>query len=188
MEKQEPIHLCIPNSDPDKRFVLAKKGTRNLLAICLNPSTANEFEHDGTSRNIERIAEVNGFDGWVLFNLSPERTPKPELLNINEGKLLDKNIEELTNLLNKNEFQIKDVLLAWGNNVGIEQLTYLKKSALRMLQVLRDKKLNYWCIKMTSKKHPFHPSQRSINRYIGSVEKIKLSSFNTKEYLEILKP
>tara|TARA_R110000868_G_scaffold220270_2_gene471470 strand:+ start:265 stop:831 length:567 start_codon:yes stop_codon:yes gene_type:complete len=186
MEKRKSIHVCLPNSDPDKRFVLAKKGVNNLLVICLNPSTANEFEHDCTSRNIEKIAEVNGFDGWVLFNLSPERTPKPELLNVLEPELLDSNIRELTQLLNKNEFQIEDVLLAWGNNVGLAELNYLKKSARRMFQVLNDKQLNYWCIKLTNKKHPFHPSQRSVNRYVGKVDEIRLIPFDVGEYLNLL--
>lgn len=186
MNKRKPIHICVPDSDPEKRFILAKKGINNLLAICLNPSTANEFEHDGTSRNIEKIAKINGFDGWVLFNLSPERTPKPELLKVKENKLLDRNIQELTNLLDKNEFQIKDVLLAWGNNVGIGQFAYLKKSALRMFQVFNDMQLNYWCIKLTNKKHPFHPSLRSINRYIGKVEEIRLIPFEVEKYLTLL--
>tara|TARA_B100000949_G_C14275735_1_gene449403 strand:+ start:1914 stop:2480 length:567 start_codon:yes stop_codon:yes gene_type:complete len=186
MNKREQIHICMPNSDPKKRFVLAKKGINNLLAICLNPSTANEFEHDGTSRNIEKIAEVNGFDGWALFNLSPERTPKPELLNVNDDELMCKNTEELAHFLNKNEFQIKDVLLAWGNNVGIGQFAYLKKSALRMFQVFNDMQLNYWCIKLTNKKHPFHPSLRYINRYIGKVEEIRLIPFEVEKYLTLL--
>jgi hypothetical protein len=32
--------MCASDNDTNERFVLAKKGTNNLLVICLNPSTA----------------------------------------------------------------------------------------------------------------------------------------------------
>ena len=54
---------CLPPQDPKKRFLLGKKGNVELLAIGLNPSTANETTLDPTSRVIERIAQDNGCDG-----------------------------------------------------------------------------------------------------------------------------
>ena len=45
-----------------------------MLAIGLNPSTANEDNLDPTSRNIQAIAQKNECDGWWLVNLYPKRT------------------------------------------------------------------------------------------------------------------
>ena len=72
--------ICIPELDTTKRFLLGQHGKKELLAIGLNPSTANEQRLDPTSRNIKTIAQNNGFDGWWLTNLYPHRTPKPSEL------------------------------------------------------------------------------------------------------------
>ena len=40
--------VCLPLNDPEKRFLLGKKGTAEMLAIGLNPSRANETKLDPT--------------------------------------------------------------------------------------------------------------------------------------------
>ena len=70
--------ICYPLKDNRKRFLLGRKGNSELLAVGLNPSTANESSMDPTSKNIESIANQNGFDGWWLVNLYPGRYPKPK--------------------------------------------------------------------------------------------------------------
>ena len=69
---------CIPNNDTQIRFLLGEGGRKELLAIGLNPSTANEITLDPTSRNIQTIAKNNDFDGWWLVNLYPLRTSNPK--------------------------------------------------------------------------------------------------------------
>ncbi|WP_019039722.1 DUF1643 domain-containing protein [Psychroflexus tropicus] len=69
-------YFCLPENDNEKRFALGKKGKRNLLCIGLNPNTANELKLDETTRNVERIANDNGYDGWLMANLYPTRNPK----------------------------------------------------------------------------------------------------------------
>ena len=72
--------ICIPKNDSHKRFLLGQHGSSELLAIGLNPSTANEHKLDPTSRNIKTIAQNYDYDGWWLTNLYALRTPKPDLL------------------------------------------------------------------------------------------------------------
>ena len=79
MLKDDKI-ICIIENDEHKRFLLGQHGTRELLAIGLNPSTANEHKIDPTSRNIKNIANNNNYDGWWLTNLYTLRTPKTHLL------------------------------------------------------------------------------------------------------------
>ena len=42
---------------------MGQHGTRELLAIGINPSSANEHKLDPTSRNIKIIANNNDYDG-----------------------------------------------------------------------------------------------------------------------------
>jgi hypothetical protein len=169
--------ICLPENDLRIRFVLGEKGKNTILVICLNPSTANSQKHDGTTDNIEKIALVNGYDGWVLFNLSPERTPHPKDLAMRPNKKeLDQNRDTLEALVLNKEWGIKNVWLAWGNE--ILKRDYLKEQAGLILDRLAKHQLAYWHIKKTMKGHPFHPSKQSINRYIGPVGDIVLQPFN----------
>ena len=64
--------VCIPENDKHKRFLLGQHGTRELLAIGLNPSTANEHKLDPTSRNIRplhrtMIMMVGGSQTYMHF-------------------------------------------------------------------------------------------------------------------------
>ncbi|MCH2488566.1 MAG: DUF1643 domain-containing protein [Flavobacteriales bacterium] len=177
--------ICHPENDPNIRYVLGKKGINNLLVICLNPSTATGVKHDGTTDNVEKIAAVNGYDGWVLFNLSPQRTPFPHLLDIlpNE-EYLSKNRDKLEAFILDPDWAIKNVWLAWGNNIMSK--TYLKEQAHLILCSLRNHSLVFWHIKYTQKGHPYHPSKQSINRFIGPVKDIVLQEFDVVYYTKHL--
>ena len=80
--------ICKPLNDRNKRFLLGKQGKVEMLAIGLNPSKANEEKLDPTSRNIQKIANNNGCDGWWLVNLYPKRTSKPINLPKNPDSML----------------------------------------------------------------------------------------------------
>ena len=56
--------ICNPPDDQNKRFLLGKKGGNEMLAIGLNPSTANEDNLDPTSRNIQAISSSVSSDIW----------------------------------------------------------------------------------------------------------------------------
>ncbi|MEH6745787.1 MAG: DUF1643 domain-containing protein [Maribacter arcticus] len=170
-----------PENDPSYRYVLGNKGDNNILVIALNPSSANVNKHDGTSDNIEKIAKLNGYDGWALFNLSPERTPYPYMLSKKPNdKLFKENRKLLLELIKDENWKINDVWLAWGNNIG--QFSYLKEQAIMIFNDLKDYSLNYHCIKITSKGHPYHPAKQSVNRYMGPLEKIKFIPFGIEFY------
>ncbi|WP_417371482.1 DUF1643 domain-containing protein [Gelidibacter japonicus] len=183
---QKPI-ICIPENDPKIRYILGRKGFNNLLVIALNPSTATAVKHDGTTDNIDKIAAVNGYDGWVLFNLSPQRTQYPHLLDVEPN---DTCFAENRNLMEavvmNEEWGISNIWLAWGNNI-IER-NYLKEQAYSMLDRLQKYDLKYWHIKNTLKGHPYHPAKQPINRYIGPVATIRLLPLEIKAYFRSLKP
>jgi hypothetical protein len=180
--------ICIPQNDKNLRYVLGQNGKNNILVICLNPSTATAVKHDGTTDNIEKIARVNGFDGWILFNLSPQRTPHPHKLDKDDASpFFEENLKHLMEYVNNPAFGIQNVWLAWGNNIHSPGFPYLKTQAIKMLEQLAAINLKYWCIKETTKKHPFHPAKQAVNRYVGKVEHIRFMTFGVEDYLKKLK-
>ena len=75
----------ICKSEGNHRFALEQEGDRMLLVIGLNPSTADEKEIDPTMGRVLGIVNTCGYDGYVMLNLSSERSTKPE----NMAKELD---------------------------------------------------------------------------------------------------
>lgn len=168
---------CLPLQDPKKRFLLGKKGNVELLAIGLNPSTANETTLDPTSRVIERIAQDNGCDGWWLMNLCPTRTPQPKNLPKRKNKpLLLQNIKVLSQLLNDTSPSITMVLCCWGNHINDRK--YLEEQAKIILNRITTAQLPLYCIGKTKLGNPYHPAPRVVNRFFGGVHKLKLQEFN----------
>ena len=165
---------CIPNNDIKKRFFLGKSGEKELLAIGLNPSTANESSLDPTSRNIQTIANNNGFDGWWLVNLYPLRTSNPKKLpKIADKELMMKNQKFIEKLIIDPKYNICKVLCCWGNN--IENHLYLEEQA-RIIKNKIDKQL--YSIGKTMNGNPYHPAPMTVNRYLGGINKVKLIEYS----------
>lgn len=170
---------CLPLNNTSKRFLLGKKGNKELLAIGLNPSTASEVGLDPTSRNIEKIAHMHGCDGWWLINLYPLRTSKPKNLPIKgDPSLSQENIAFVQNMLADSSYKISKVLCCWGNN--IDDFKYLKEYANQILDLLDSKSLKLYCIAMTKSGNPFHPSPTPVNRFLGGIDKIRLNPYERK--------
>jgi hypothetical protein len=181
----EKNRICFPENDSDVRYLLGKKGEKNILVLALNPSTATALKHDGTSDNIDKIALVNGYDGWILFNLSPQRSPKPASLSASQEPISTaKNRALIKEWLLKEEWAIENVWLAWGDN--ITQRPYLISEACFLLNSFQNCRLKFWHIQITKKGHPYHPAKQALNRYIGPVENITLKSMKITVYLRSL--
>lgn len=168
--------ICQPLKDSGKRFVLGKSGSTELLAICLNPSSANEDKLDPTSRNIQTIAANNGCDGWWLVNLYPKRTSNPKNLpkKINED-LAKQNVDFIKQLLSNDSYSISKVLCCWGNH--IEDHQYLKDQAQKIINLVKESGHQSLCIGFTESGNPFHPAPMSINRFLGGINNIKLKEY-----------
>ena len=55
------------------RYVLGRVGRHPLVCIGINPSTAQPGALDPTLKSVERLANANGFDSWIMFNVYPAR-------------------------------------------------------------------------------------------------------------------
>ena len=99
MDKQDDIPkgwLYLGNSE--ERYLLGQPGKNNLLVFGVNPSTASAGENnlDPTIRKVRKVAEAEGFDGWIMVNLYPKRATEPsELPDEADQKLIDNNLKVL---------------------------------------------------------------------------------------------
>ena len=164
------------NSDNTARFLLGETGGKTLACIGLNPSTAQPERLDNTLRSVKRIAAANGFDGWLMFNLYPQRTTDPNKLSkIAKHAFISKNCEILK--LAVHQFEVKTLWLAFGNLV--ESRDYLPKCLFEMYRAIQSPCLRWKKAQsLTKKGHPRHPlylpthttlTDFDIDSYINSI-------------------
>lgn len=100
------------------RFALEQDGNNVLFVIGLNPSTADERKPDKTMTRVLGIVNRYGYDGYVMLNLSSERSTEPHFM----AKELDTQMHK-KNLQVISDFALKyphaDVLLAWGTGITL---------------------------------------------------------------------
>ena len=66
-----------PHTYQSYRYVLGRVGKHPLVCIGINPSTAQPGALDPTLKSVERLANANGFDSWIMFNVYPQRATDP---------------------------------------------------------------------------------------------------------------
>lgn len=140
--------------DDKERYLLGQPGRNNLLIFGVNPSTASagDTNLDPTIRKVRKIAEQEGFDGWLMVNLYPLRATDPKALPEESDKKLIKNNLMVIESVDKN-FYIGKVWAAWGNI--IETRFYLGDT-LYDIQELIDAEWYYKGV-LTKSGNPRHP-------------------------------
>ena len=133
-----------------------------LVVIGINPSYADDNYADPTICCVEEIAEANGYDGFIMANVYPQRAT--DIDDQDENTKLPKNGYEEKNQIEKNLQKIydkvknlpcRDILLAYGGH--IEDRKYLKDCLLKIYQKLADLHPNYKMINVSKSGHPWHP-------------------------------
>ena len=70
--------IYIPDHYSEYRYVLGTRGARPLICIGINPSTAVPDRLDNTLKSAQRIADHNGFDSFIMFNVYAQRATLPD--------------------------------------------------------------------------------------------------------------
>lgn len=70
--------IYVPDHYSEYRYILGTKGSRPLICIGINPSTASPEHLDNTLKSAERIARFNGFDSFIMFNVYAQRATLPD--------------------------------------------------------------------------------------------------------------
>lgn len=165
----EPDYI-IPTEYSPYRFLLGRKGKNPLVAICMNPSAARETSSDLTINRIIKTSQKLGMEGWIVFNLYPERATNASTMDAFKQELSDENIKEIKKFLVENN--IKEVWGAWGDDKNLNQLIKGKQQLLTMLADIGVKVFYFGTL--TRKGNPRHPLQR-----------YEKWNFSKKEYLNL---
>jgi hypothetical protein len=70
--------LYAPNFYSEYRYILGTIGSKPLICIGINPSTAEPDNLDPTLQSVARIAAGNGFDSFIMFNVYAQRATRPD--------------------------------------------------------------------------------------------------------------
>ena len=144
------------------RYVLGQPGIKNLLVIGVNPSTATPEKPDLTIRKVIKISKDNGYDGWIMVNLYPQRSTDPKGMVYNQ-QLVTENLEQIKSICEK--YKIKDVWCAWGDLIDApDKKIFLHDSWNNIENWLRGFGATFYHYgTLTGKKNPRHPSRVGYN-------------------------
>ena len=65
--------IYVPDTYEEYRYLLGTVGTKPLVCIGINPSTAHPDHLDNTLKSVERIAHANGYDSFIMVNVYAQR-------------------------------------------------------------------------------------------------------------------
>lgn len=151
----EPDYI-IPQEYCGYRYAIGKLGKKPLVAICMNPSAAHDESSDRTVNRIINISKKTGMDGWIVFNIYPERATDAKNIDGFDEKLSNRNMEVIRDFLLQNK--ILEVWAAWGDDKGINPLIQGKNQLILMLESIGVRIYYYGTLTKTS--NPRHPLQR----------------------------
>jgi hypothetical protein len=165
------------HDEPLSRYSLGQAGSNPLICFGVNPSTAKPGDLDPTVASVARYAKAQGYDGWLMFNLYPQRATNPDKMHKHFQKQIhDKNVEAIHKLL-KDLPNNLDVWCAWGTL--IEKRPYLSRCMKEIAEVLQQNECNYFTRGNISKAgHPHHPL------YLRKSS--PMDGFDLEEYLELI--
>lgn len=168
--------LYAPNFYSEYRYILGTRGKNPLICIGINPSTAEPDNLDNTLKSVQRIAQGNGFDSFIMFNVYAQRATSPDdMEKACNAALHRENLEAFRYVLSISERPV--IWAAWG--AIIEKRGYLADCVRDMLTVGEEFDAQWVCAgAITKKGHPHHPL------YLRKDERIK--PFDVKAYLSKL--
>ena len=168
--------LFVPNRYTEYRYILGTRGQRPLICVGINPSTARPDALDPTLQSVSRIAQANGFDSFLMFNVSAQRATDPN--DMERALFLPihrENMRAFDYALSLSD--APTVWAAWGTI--IEKRPYLPGCLRDMAAIAARRSARWVCCGACSKKgHPHHPL------YLRASS--PLTDFDMDAYLNVL--
>lgn len=148
--------LYVPNFYADYRYLLGTRGSRPLICVGINPSTAVPGSLDPTLKSVERVALHNGFDSFLMFNVYAQRATNPDDMEAACNPTLHReNMEAFRYLLSLSDGP-PAIWAAWGTI--IEARPYLPGCVRDMIAAGRSFGAQWYTAGRRSKAgHPHHP-------------------------------
>jgi len=164
--------------DNSARFILGEGGKRPLICFGVNCSIAEPGNLDPTVKRVQNIAKAEGFDGWIMLNLYPERMTKfEELTKTGNSNFHKQNLKRIRNVFKK--YPNMSVWAAWGGL--IMKRLFLKKYLKDIVDVVGTDNVK-WIHRghlVGNEGHPHHPLylkqdakfyEFDMNKYLKNLE------------------
>ena len=170
LELGDQVWVYRASDDENNRYVLGIAGTNPLICFGVNPSTAAPGKPDPTIRSLMRIAEHNGYDGWIMLNIYPQRETDPNKIHENiQTELIDENLYYINEIIQI--YKPKELWAAWGNLIA--KRDFLKECFVEISELAKQNQCRWITFGMTNKSgHPRHPlylktsvEKRSFEKY-----------------------
>lgn len=148
--------LYVPDHYSEYRYILGTRGSRPLICIGVNPSTAIPGRLDNTLKSAERIALRNGFDSFIMFNVYAQRATVPDDMDREMNPLLhEENLKAFSWVLSRSG-ESPAVWAAWG--AVIEKRPYLPRCVRDMAETGQHFGARWYTAGARTKAgHPHHP-------------------------------
>lgn len=168
------------HDEPLSRYSLGQEGTNPLVCFGVNPSTAKPNDLDPTVASVARFALERGYDGWLMFNVYPQRATNPDKMHKKfQLSLHEENLRVIERLLFRLPNKKADIWCAWGTL--IEKRPYLSRCLSDIFEILDKTDCQYYTRGKISKAgHPHHP--------LYLKKSSPMDPFDAKRYIELLNP
>ena len=171
--------LYVPDFYTEYRYILGTRGENPLICIGINPSTAEPDNLDPTLKSVRRIADGNGYDSFIMFNVYAQRATRPDDMDRElNAELHRANMAAFRYVLEHVGADHRPaVWAAWGTI--IEKRPYLHLCVREMAAIGEEYGARWLCAgKCSNKGHPHHPL------YLRKDEPVR--DFDLTAYLDTL--
>ncbi|MDC7996480.1 DUF1643 domain-containing protein [Gilvibacter sediminis] len=170
----ETLPIYSHNATNTARYLLGEESETMIAILGINPSTACSEHLDRTMLSVKRIANYNGYDGFLMLNVYPQRATDPARIHKRINNQLHKeNLAQIASAIQRYNFDT--LWLAYGDLIGHRK--YFIPCLVDIFELLKPNDLNYRIAgKLTAKGNPRHPLYQAA--------KSKLQDFDIKMYLE----
>lgn len=148
--------IYAPDFYSEYRYILGTRGKNPLIAVGINPSTAEPDNLDNTLKSVERIAHSNGYDSFIMFNVYAQRATDPDLMEKEfNPELHRENMKAFDYILSLSERP--SIWAAWG--MIIKKRKYLPLCVADMIKLGEEHHARWYTAGARSKSggHPHHP-------------------------------
>ena len=172
--------LYVPNFYSEYRYILGTRGTKPLICVGINPSTAAPDDLDNTLKSVQRVALHNGYDSFIMFNVYAQRATNPDDMEMTYNRQLHaENMKAFRYALSLSTGCAPAIWAAWGTI--IEKRDYLPECVRDMIDIGNSFGAGWYSAGKRSKKgHPHHPlylrkdsilEPFDVNTYVDSILK-----------------
>ena len=138
--------LYVPNFYSEYRYILGTRGSKPLICVGINPSTAAPDDLDNTLKSVERVAHHNGYDSFIMFNVYAQRATNPDDMELTYNQELHReNMRAFDYALSLDKAASPAVWAAWGTI--IEKRPYLPDCVRDMIEIGKHRGLSAKCKK-----------------------------------------